>query len=688
MAGVLGSFLTSLRRSTERGRDDAFYDDPVAGEPSASSKRTRFVAALGAIVADSGLGCDEQSALLRAMADRLDQGRGPERCRIVPFVPGRRPDDEIAHPGFGTSDVAMVRLADDRRNTATVLFEVDDLPADAEVRADLVLEPLASGGHESSLPSWSDRVITHDGRPGRRRVVIDVDEALDGVDLGVATGLLRRARLDLRVDIDGQTVAADTAHLDVCDIGALGSLYQRIIDRVVARDVDRQAAAMGEEGLEVAFHPWFPVLHIGSDKAALYTLAIVDDIVDKEKHLPDPAWLLRVGIHLELLTCLGIADAVHDDIGDPLEHHERAAFDDDAAFAEVRARVDAAAWRDVWALRHIAFPKFGVPRTGPVSGSNLLAKRRATLAFLHAHHEDLKHAIELAGPNRANAQETWQRVFRDAERAVLRRTSSAFPELAYLPPPMRELVLWQRQGFADLQGLYATACVQYRSSMNHVADWAKARNLMDHTGPECVPASASLLEAHMVQSPRLADLQRGDGYGPSLELVPLETVHPPSTEEIETLVASVPMFSLLSPDDIATLVESARPVPLAPATRLVRHGDEGTSLFIVADGDVEVLVRTEDGTDVLVEPMGRGAIVGEMSLLTGQPRAATVRAGDEGALVFEIAREPFVALARTHPEWHDDLAEMMSDRLARRGGLMAANSSPVRVRERILGFFR
>src|SRR5687768_15052086 len=83
----------------------------------------------------------------------------------------------------------------------------------------------------------------------------------------------------------------------------------------------------------------------------------------------------------------------------------------------------------------------------PVSGLNLLRKRDATMRFLHVHHDDLKHAIELAGPNRFNAQETWQRVFRDAERAVLRKSADAFPELAYLPAPAREVVLWQRLGF-------------------------------------------------------------------------------------------------------------------------------------------------------------------------------------------------------------------------------------------------
>ena len=38
-----------------------------------------------------------------------------------------------------------------------------------------------------------------------------------------------------------------------------------------------------------AYHPWYPVLLIGTDKAALYTRALVADIVDKGSHLTDPA---------------------------------------------------------------------------------------------------------------------------------------------------------------------------------------------------------------------------------------------------------------------------------------------------------------------------------------------------------------------------------------------------------------
>ena len=90
-------------------------------------------------------------------------------------------------------------------------------------------------------------------------------------------------------------------------------------------------------------------------------------------------------------------------------------------------------------------------------------------------------------------------------------------------------MLWHRQGqlglrrvlrvpgplpklLGDQDGLFGSACNQYRDSMNHVADWARERGLMDHTGEEAVPRAVSLFEAHLNQPSRVALLQRRDGY--------------------------------------------------------------------------------------------------------------------------------------------------------------------------------
>ena len=119
-------------------------------------------------------------------------------------------------------------------------------------------------------------------------------------------------------------------------------------------------------------------------------------------------------------------------------------------------------------------------------------------------------------------------------------------------------MLWQQHGIAGQQGLFPTAVTQYRESMNMVADWAKQRGLMDHTGNECVPLRASVLDALMNNPPRVAVLQRGDGYADVIDLEASASQsgrarEEPSTADFEALLSEVPMLQMLSADDLRAL---------------------------------------------------------------------------------------------------------------------------------------
>jgi len=557
--------------------------------------------------------------------------------------------------------------------------------ADGDVRVTLAY---ACG---APVPGWEDRPLAPERiAPESDRLVLRISPKADllrGEDrFTFEHQFSQRMRIELR---EGDEVA--TASLFVVDLRRCGSLYARLLDRLVAPDTALQG------GDDPAYHPWYPVLTIGADKAALYTRALVQDITEAGQHLSDPGWLVRVGLYLELLTFLGICEAVGE--SDLLSPAERQAFETAPAFAQLRERIDPAAWREVWELRRIAFPRRGAPRTGPVSGLNLLAKKKATLRFLHVHHEDLKHAIELAGPNQHNAQETWQRVFRDAERAVLRNIPRAFPELGFMPEPLRDLILWHRGVrvppalggvLADQQGLFASACNQYRASMNGVARWARRRGLMDHTGRECVPRQVSLLEAHVNQPARVELLQRFDGYGPALDVgASLPEAYRRPAAELADLLASAPLFAELRGVEREALARAARPMTLAPTERLVIEGRESTrSLYVLADGELEVLRRDEHGHDHVVDRMEKGAVVGEMSLLTGAPYSATVRALD-GAVVYEFGAPQHDPILGDHPGVVTSLQAIMDERTSDRAEReAAAHKQERRSRLRALLFTR
>jgi CRP-like cAMP-binding protein len=214
--------------------------------------------------------------------------------------------------------------------------------------------------------------------------------------------------------------------------------------------------------------------------------------------------------------------------------------------------------------------------------------------------------------------------------------------------------------FGDQDGLFAAACNQYRASMNEVAEWAKQRYLMDYTGNECIPIMVSLLQAYMGgQTTRLERLQRKDGYSGHIDIqaeLPEELKVP--VEQIDALLAEVPIFEVLSEDERLQLARTARTISLGPMERIVIQGREGSSLFLVGEGRLEVLVRQADGTDQLVDIKKRGDVIGEISLLTGAPRTATVRA-IEGAVVYEIGKDQYEPIIQSRPELVEKLGAVM-----------------------------
>jgi hypothetical protein len=189
------------------------------------------------------------------------------RCRIVPFIPGRRPTDEDTRRGLGSSDSVALVTGDDRENRTVLLFEVSDLPPGAAVEATITVD-------DQPLPGWERRPVALT-RHARQRLELLPESDLADVDLGFTGGFMRTARVELRVLTNGAIATGDETSLDVCDMRNLGSLYQRVIDRLVRPDTSRQAAVARVPDPGVAYHPWYPVLTIGGDKAALYTDALV-----------------------------------------------------------------------------------------------------------------------------------------------------------------------------------------------------------------------------------------------------------------------------------------------------------------------------------------------------------------------------------------------------------------------------
>ena len=97
-------------------------------------------------------------------------------------------------------------------------------------------------------------------------------------------------------------------------------------------------------------------------------------------------------------------------------------------------------------------------------------------------------------------------------------------------------------------------------------------------------------------------------------------------------------------------------------TTLFHEGDFGASMYLVIEGRLQVSKRLIEGADKVLTILGAGQYVGEMSLLTGAKRSATVHALVD-ADVIEIDQQAFVDLLHDQPEVGVDIMRQMARRL-------------------------
>lgn len=119
---------------------------------------------------------------------------------------------------------------------------------------------------------------------------------------------------------------------------------------------------------------------------------------------------------------------------------------------------------------------------------------------------------------------------------------------------------------------------------------------------------------------------------------------------------------------------------------LVRQGEPGSSMFVVVEGMLDVLVARGNGStgaaeSVRVARLGPGEIFGEMSLLTGEARSATVRSAT-GVAVYEVLHEHFESLLAGRPGIAEPIANLVADRRTRNDAALAAAEEVERERER------
>ncbi len=128
------------------------------------------------------------------------------------------------------------------------------------------------------------------------------------------------------------------------------------------------------------------------------------------------------------------------------------------------------------------------------------------------------------------------------------------------------------------------------------------------------------------------------------------------------LLGNVPLFSGLAPAELDAIVPVSRTVSLKKREQLFHKGDDGTQVYVVISGKLKALTTSREGNDVVFSIMGPGEVFGEVALLGGTKRTATISAIDACELLC-IDRRDFMAFLKSHPEVAIKLLTVLAQRM-------------------------
>jgi small-conductance mechanosensitive channel/CRP-like cAMP-binding protein len=126
---------------------------------------------------------------------------------------------------------------------------------------------------------------------------------------------------------------------------------------------------------------------------------------------------------------------------------------------------------------------------------------------------------------------------------------------------------------------------------------------------------------------------------------------------------SIQLFDPLNDDELRQVVEGMHMGLYAAGETIIRQGEVGDSFFIIWSGEAEVSVRSEDGNAAVIKVLRAGDYFGEMALLTGASRTATITALTE-CTCYILGKAIFKKVLEAKPSIAEDLSERLGSRQA------------------------
>jgi CRP/FNR family transcriptional regulator len=132
--------------------------------------------------------------------------------------------------------------------------------------------------------------------------------------------------------------------------------------------------------------------------------------------------------------------------------------------------------------------------------------------------------------------------------------------------------------------------------------------------------------------------------------------------DVTELLRAVPLFSELSEPELERVGQVAVPRSFPRDTRVFHEGDPGDACYIIRSGAARVTREHPDGRAITLANLGPGAIFGELAMLDGEARSASVESTEDLELLALPAGD-VRSLIRTHPEMAEKLVVALTRRL-------------------------
>jgi CRP/FNR family transcriptional regulator, cyclic AMP receptor protein len=143
---------------------------------------------------------------------------------------------------------------------------------------------------------------------------------------------------------------------------------------------------------------------------------------------------------------------------------------------------------------------------------------------------------------------------------------------------------------------------------------------------------------------------------PSLQMLMRRSWETPTQRDWREVLGALPLFTRVPKRHVRAIAKLAWRVDYAPGEVIVQAGDRGNSMYLMLEGRARVV-----GKSRILRP---GDFFGEMALIDGGPRSATIIAANQ-VRVMMLQRQTFLKAMKQHPEIGLAIMETLAERVRR-----------------------